>query len=83
MKSILFVFFNMSFLKNRRNYLNLNCLYNLLNNEIVYTLLKKINLRVTINNIKNNNLIFLKNIQTNYVLNIPTNILISVCNSHN
>lgn len=75
-------FFNIISVKNRRNYLILNFLFKLLNNEIgCNPLLENLNFKIDIIKTRNNHLFFLKHIKTNYILNSPNNILMSIGNS--
>lgn len=77
-------FFNMTSLKTRRKYLNLNFLFKLINNEIDFTLLlEKINFKINPKNTRDNNLFFIKSKHSNYSINFPANMLMSLGNSTN
>jgi len=74
-------FFNMTPLKNRRNYLNLKFLFKLINHEIdCSSLLENLNFNTNPKNTRNNNLFFLRNSKTNYSLNSPANMIMSLGN---
>lgn len=77
-------FFDMTSLKTRRNYLNLNFLFKLLNYEIdCKSLLENLNFNTNPKNTRNNNLFFLRNTKTNYSLNSPANMIMSLGNLAN
>jgi len=72
-------FFNMTFLKNRRKYLNLNFLFKLINSKIDCSpLLEKINFKINPKNTRDNNLFFLKNKYSNYSIKPKENLHISL-----
>ncbi|KAF0759453.1 Uncharacterized protein FWK35_00012891 [Aphis craccivora] len=74
----------MTSLKTRRKYLNLNFLFKLINNEIDFTLLlEKINFKINPKNTRDNNLFFIKSKHSNYSINFPANMLMSLGNSTN
>ncbi|KAF0752131.1 Uncharacterized protein FWK35_00016111 [Aphis craccivora] len=74
----------MTSLKTRRNYLNLNFLFKLLNYEIdCKSLLENLNFNTNPKNTRNNNLFFLRNTKTNYSLNSPANMIMSLGNLAN